>query len=357
VTITVYARGYLPLPVTLTVSSNNGGTFSKTTLMLPAGANTQDSFTFTPGANRVTTLTYAGTIPPNLPPPRKVYSLSDPVAYAATSVADAAMAIIAKYSACKWELADGYTDYMQGAPAGAGQVVRAISDSGYGSSPGNAMEMINWINTEGGSAMGTMAPPVMRVTGGRKNSDHSATNTFGFWCRKSWAVPGLQPNPRNRVPYNIEDPHFAIAAVSVPGAGNSGVVFQASSADGIYATELAFSNSRPQAKWMDVNGNAVVLTGATALAANAPAVISLTSTGGAQQLRVNTAVHGSGSGTFAPALYGNDQMLLGWGFVSNFPRDGFGGNVYACITGRGVPTAAEMAVLERYLASTAGITI
>ena len=30
------------------------------------------------------------------------------------------MAIIAKYSACKWEAADGYTDYMLGSPAQAG---------------------------------------------------------------------------------------------------------------------------------------------------------------------------------------------------------------------------------------------
>jgi endoglucanase len=356
VTITVYARGNLAAPVTLTVSSNNGGTFSKSTLVIPAGPNGQDSFTFTPGANRVTTLTYAGTAP-NLPPPRKVYSLADPVAYAATSLGDAAMAIIAKYAACKWELADGYTDYMQGAPAGDGQVVRAISDSGYGSSPGNAMEMINWTNTEGGSAMGTMVPPVMRADGGRKRSDHSAANTHGFWCKKTAPVAGLQPNPRNRVPYNINEPHFAIAAVSVPGAANSGVVFQASSAVGAFASELAFANSQPQAKWVDPAGNALVLTSAARLAANTPAVISFTSTGAAQQLRVNSAVAASGAASFAAPQYGNDQMLLGWGFLSAYPRDGFGGSIYSAITGKGAPSAAEMAVLERYLASTAGIAI
>ena len=355
VTVTVYTRGFLASAVTLTVSSNNGGSFSKTTLTLAAGANTEDSFTFTPAPNSVATLSFASASAPNVPPPRKVFSLADPVAYAATSLPDAALAILARYSACKWELADGYTDYVQGVPAAAGQVVRAISDSGYGSSVGNAMEMLNWTNTEGGAAMGTFVPPVMRVTNGRKNSDHSTPDTQGFWCRKSWAIPEQQPHPRNRVPYNIEDPHFAIAAVSVPGSNNTGIVFQASAADGAYASELGFSGSRPVARWIDPTGNTVVLAGAAPLAPSAPAVISFTSAAGAQQLRVNSVLQGSAAATFQPALFGNDQMLLGWGFLSIFPREGFSGNIYSAITGKGVPTAAEMQVLERYLGSTAGI--
>jgi hypothetical protein len=354
VTITVYARGLLASPVTLSVSSNNGGTFSKTTVTLAAGANTQDSYTFTPPPNAVVTLSYSG-VAPNLPPTRKVFSLDDPVAHAATSLPDAALAILAKYSACKWELADGATDFVQGAPAAVGQAVRAISDSGWGSSVGNAMEMIVGINVEGGSAMGTLVPPVMRVTNGRKNADFRAPGTFGFWCRKPYPVPGLQPNPRNRVPYNLTDPHFAIAAVSVPGPSSTGVVFQASSADGAYVTELGFSASRPQAKWVDSAGNSVVLTSPGALASDAPAVMSLTSMAGAQQLRVNSSVLGTGGATFAPSLYGNDQLLLGSGFTSFFPRESFGGSLYAAITGRGVPSAAEMQVLERYLGSIAGV--
>jgi hypothetical protein len=340
--------------VTITVSSNNGGTLSKSTLTIPAGANGQDTFTYTSASNRVATLTYTSSSA-NAPPPRKVFSLADPVAYAATSLADAAMAILAKYSACKWELADGYTDYMQGVPAGAGQVVRAISDSGYGSSAGNAMEMINWTNTEGGSAMGTMVPPVMRVTNGKKNSDHSATDTHGFWCRKMLAIPGVQPNPRNRVPYDIQEPHFAIAAVSVPGANNTGIVFQASNALGAYVSELTFVNSQPQARWTDSTGQTLLLTGATRMVPNAPAVISFVSTGNQQQLRVNGEVAGSGAIALQPAEFGYDQMLLGWGFIGYHPRDGFGGNLYSAITGKGTPSAAEMAVLERYLASTAGL--
>ncbi|HEY8049320.1 MAG TPA: cellulase family glycosylhydrolase [Ramlibacter sp.] len=353
VTVTVYARGYLANPVTLNVSSNNGGSFSKTALVLAAGANTQDSFTFTPPRNAVVTLTYSGAAP-NLPPPRKVFSLTDPVAYAATSLPDAALAILAKYSACKWDLSDGATDFVQGVPAAAGQAVRAVSDSGYGSSVGNAMEMVVGINTEGGAAMGTLVPPVMSVANGRKSADFSAPGTFGFWCRKPYPVPGLRPHPRNVVPYNITDPHFAIAAVSVPGASSNGVVFQASSADGGYATELGFVAGRPQARWIDSAGNSVVLPAPDAATPNAAIVMSLTSTPGAQQLRLNSSVAGTGAATFAASLYGNDQLLLGSGFTSFFPRDAFGGNLHAAITGRGVPSAAELQVLERYLGAIAG---
>jgi endoglucanase len=351
VTITVYARGYLASPVTLSISTNAGGTLSKSTVTIPAGANGQDTYTYTPAPNSVATLTYSGAAP-NVPPPRKVYSLADPVAYAATSVADAAMAILAKYSASKWELADGYTDYMQGSPAGDGQVVRAISDSGFGSRAGNAMEMINWTNTEGGSTMGTMVPPVMRVIGRRKASDHSAYNTHGFWCRKSVVVPGLLPNPGNRVPYDLQEPHFTIAAISVPATANSGVIFQASNAAGAFVSELALANGVPQARWTDPAGNTVLLNASARLGANTPAVLSLMSTGNAQQLRVNSQAVASGSGSIAAGQI--DQLLLGWGFITYFPRDGFGGYIFAAVTGKGVPTAAEMSVLERYLASTAG---
>ena len=50
-------------------------------------------------------------------------------------------------------------------------------------------------------------------------------------------------------------------------------------------------------------------------------------------------------------------MLIGWGFNDYYPRDGFMGNIYAVITGRGAIEPEELGVLEKYLASTAGITI
>ena len=355
-TITVYARGNLAQPVVLTVASNKGGTLSKSRLTIPAGANGQDSFTYTPAANQVATLSYTsdGQLSGQVPPPRKVFSLSDPVAYAATSLADAALAIVAKYGACKWELADGYTDYLLGAPAAAGQVVRAVSDSGYGSSPGNAMEMINWMNKDGGAA-GPMSVPVMRVTNGKKNSDHSVPESFGFWCKKSGRVAGVQPNPRNRVPYNLEDAHFAIAALSVPAPTNTGVVFQASKTEDPQTSELGFLNGQPRARWIDSQGQTVQLLAPSRLAVNTPAVLALASVPGAQKLRLNSAEIGSAAATFAPSAF--TQMLMGCGYISYYPREGFRGNLYAVIAGKGAPTAAELAVLERYLASTAGMTL
>lgn len=360
ITITVYARGNLPAPVSLTVSSNNGGTLSKTQLTIPAGANGQDSFTFTAAPERVTTLSYtsSGIAPP---PPRRVYSFSDPVAYAAsTHMTDGALAIMAKYSACKWEMGDGYTDYLQGVPAAAGQPIRAIADSGFGSSPGNAMEMLNWVNKDS-SNMGTMALPVMRLTNGRKNSDHAAYDTWGFWCRKSDVTPVQQPNPRNRVPYETADAHFALAAVSVPGIGSSGVVFQASHSEAWQCSELGIVNGQPQARWVDSAGTAVELLSPTRLVANTPAILSFTSVPGAQRLRVNGALAGSGAATFAYGVPDRwtatayDQMLLGWGFLSYYPRNLFSGNIYAVITGKGAPSAGELDVLERYLRTAAGV--
>ena len=356
VEITVYARGHLPSAVSVTVTSSNGGSLSKSVLTIPAGANGQDTFTYTTAPNSVTTLTYTsdGPLQGQVPPPRKVYSLTDPAAYAATDLGDAAMAILAKYGASKWEMADGHTDYMQGKPAQDGQPVRAISDSGYGSSPGNAMEMLNWINNDS-SAMGSMAVPVMRVTNGKKNSDHRAPDTHGFWCKKASDQPGIQAKPKNRIAYDLADEHFAIAAVSVPGTGNSGVVFQASKAEETYTSEIAFANSQPQARWIDADGQTVELTSPTRLEANKPAVVGFTSVPGAQRLRVNAKEVGSASQSLKKSPL--NQMLIGWGFLSYFPRDGFMGNIYAVITGKGAPTTEEMAVLERYLASTAGVTI
>ncbi|HWI81829.1 cellulase family glycosylhydrolase [Ramlibacter sp.] len=356
VEITVYARGSLGAPVRVTVASSNGGTFSKTVLTIPAGANGQDSFTFTPAANSVATLTYTvedgGQLGGQVPPPRKVFSLTDPVAYAATSLADAAMAILAKYGASKWDLADGHTDYMLGGPAGEGAAVRAVADSGYGSSPGNAMEMINWINKEMGPS-GTMKVPVMRVVNGRKTSDHSAENTFGFWCKKSESQPGIQEKPKNRIAFGIEEGHFALAAVSVPAAGNTGVVFQASKAEDNQTAELALSGGRPQARWIDANGHTVELTAAQALAANQPAVLAFSSQPGAQRLRVNGSEAGSAGDQLAKSQF--NQLLIGWGFRNYYPNDGFGGNVFAVIAGKGVPSGDEMTVLERYLGSIAGV--
>ncbi|MDB5868273.1 MAG: Twin-arginine translocation pathway signal [Polaromonas sp.] len=350
VTITVYARGSLARPVRLVVAVKGGGKLSKSKLTIPAGANGQDSFTYLPAANQVASLHYSREGQPSgqVPPPRTIFSLSDPVAHAATRLDEAALAIMASYRACKWDMADGYTDYVLGAPAAAGQAVRAVCDSGYGSSLGNAMEMINWTNTDS-PAMGAMTLPVMQVNKlkNQKSSVHTGESSFGFWCKKSVPQAGIQANPANRMPYNLEDAHFVIAAVSLAEKNSTGLVFQAGRAEAAHACELGFLDGRPTARWVDANGQTVELASAGRLQPGKPAVIALTSAPQEQTLRVDSEALASSRATFAPSAFG--QMLIGWGFASYYPRDGFTGNIHAVITGKGLPTEAELKVLERYL--------
>jgi endoglucanase len=357
-TITVYARGNLAAPLTISVASSGAGKLGKTRLSIPAGPNGQDTFTYTPAANEVATLRYTladapagqGAMP--APPPRQIYALTDPVAHAAKNLPEAALAIMARYAASKWDMADGYTDYVLGAPAKVGEVIRAVSDSAYGSSPGNAMEMLNAINKDS-PAMGTMVLPVMRLAKGRKAADCSADNLFGLWCKKSFSMPGIQTNPKNRVPYNIEDAHFVVAALSIPGQANTGVVFQASKTEDLHTSELAFDKGRPAARWIDAKGQTVQLVSPERLPPGTPSVLAITSTAGQQKLRVNSQEVASGNATFAASPC--SQMLIGWGYLSYYPSVGFGGNVYAVIASKGAPSAEELNVLERYLAAVAGV--
>ncbi|MGZ5846996.1 MAG: glycoside hydrolase family 5 protein [Ramlibacter sp.] len=346
VTVTVHARGSLASPVTLTVSSDNGGTFSKRTLVIPAGANGEDSFTFAPAPGSVATLRYDG--PRQVPPPRQVYALADPVASAAASLADAARAILARYSASLWNLADGYTDFLLGRPAADGDPVRAIADAGWGSSDGNAMEMLNWMNQDS-AGMGPLRPPVMR-TAPRPHADLTADGSTGFWCRK--LVPGpTYPNPSNRLAYGLQDPHFAVAAIALPAAGAGGTVFQATVAGEPWHAELAVASGQAQARWADGGGATLVLQGPQ-LAVGAASVLSLVGGQGTQQLRVNAATVASGSRSFGAAPFGD--LLVGWGDPLRGAQATFRGHVYAVVTGRGAPTNAELAVVERYIASLAG---
>ena len=354
--ITVYARGNLERPVLVEVQASGKGVLSKSRLTIPAGANGMDSFTYTPAADQIASLRYsvsASEGQPALaaPPVRRVFSLADPVAHAAAKLDEAALALLAKYSACKWDMADSYTDYVQGSPAGPGQVVRAVADSGYGSSPGNAMQMINVLNTESPD-LGPFVPPVMRVTKGKKNADHTADDTFGLWCKKRDPVAKTEPHPTNRVPYNIDDAHFVIAAVSLPRANRSGVVFQASKAEATYLSELGFDAGRPAAKWLDSKGQMVRISSPERTALNAPVVLGFTAAAGAQKLRVDGTQVAASTATLGPGAC--NQMLIGWGFANYYPQGSFGGHVYAVVTGKGTPSPVEMRVLERYLASLAG---
>ncbi len=351
VQIAVYARGHLAQPVTLQVASDAGGSLSKTTLVIPAGANGEDGFTFTPAPDSVATLTYTSDWPgQQLPPARTIYALADPVARAATQPREAGLTLIARYRACKWDLADGHTDFMLGRPADEGDVVRAVADSGWGSSPGNAMEMLNWMNQDGPDR-GPLKPATMRTGGGRKRADFSAPGCTGLWCKKVIPGPTFR-KPRNRVPYNLADSHFVIAVVSVSRPEQAGTVFHAGTTGGYWFSELAFFKGLPQARWEDTRGAPAYLTCPDPPALGVPLVMSLVCAPGRQALRVNSRVIAAGAVTLEPAPFEN--LMIGWGVRGRNPQPSFGGEVYGVIAGAGTPTDAEIAVMERYLLDFAG---
>jgi hypothetical protein len=95
----------------------------------------------------------------------------------------------------------------------------------------------------------------------------------------------------------------------------------------------------------------VVVTAPERLAARTPAVITLASAGGMQMLRVNGRAAGEMRSRLSSAVF--DQLLIGWGFVDHYPRESFRGWVFGAIAGKGRPSDAELAVLERYLLSLA----
>jgi hypothetical protein len=355
VAVAVFARGHLAQPLRLFVSSDNGGIFSKTQLVIPAGANGQDSFSFTPLPNRVSTLTYsAASSGVQLPPPRRVYSLADPLQHAAIALADAAAAVLARHGASKWDMADGFTDFLMGRPAQDGQPVRAVADSGGSSEPDNAMDMLNWINRDT-PASGAMAPPVMRTLVGKRACDHTAPGTWGLWCKKTLPRPGAFSQPRARLPFDLEDAHFIMVALSVVQQQASGVVFQASQAEGHHCSEIRLSRGQPQLRFVDERAQVVQLASAARLVPRVPVVITLTCAPGAQRLRLNAEVVASAAATFSPSPF--SQWLIGWGFLHYAPVQGFGGHVFAAVAGRGSPSAGELEVLERYLARTAGVDL
>lgn len=133
------------------------------------------------------------------------------------------------------------------------------------------------------------------------------------------------------------------------------MVFQASKTEDPQTSELGFLNGQPRARWIDSKGLTVQLLGPARLAVNTPAVLALASVPGAQKLRLNSTEIGSAAASFAPSAF--TQMLMGCGYISYYPREGFRGNLYAVIAGKGAPTAAELAVLEQYLANTAGVAL
>jgi aryl-phospho-beta-D-glucosidase BglC (GH1 family) len=351
VAVTVYARGFLRQPLVLEVASDAGGKFDKTRLTIPAGANGRDTYTFTPEAGRVHTLSYRGPEQVALPPSRRVYAIADAVAHAPRDLAAAAHAVLARHGAAKWDMAHAHTDYVGGAPARDGQPVRAVADSGFGSSEGNALEMLHFANNDGATAKVNL-PPVLRSVNGRAGIDLSAPETWGLWCKKTAPQAQVVPRPRNRVPYDAADEQFAMVVLRPAGANAGGIAFQASRAEQGCLAELSLVDGRPQARWVDERGQQTVLASPVPLAAGAPAVLAFAAARGAQVLRVNGQVAAQGQATVGPGVF--NQLLLGWGFTDHYPRDSLRGVLHAAVTGKGRPADAELAVLEKYLLALAG---
>jgi len=259
-----------------------------------------------------------------------------------------ARTVLARYAASKWEMAQGRPAY--GGDAGVeGKALRSVPDSGFSAHP---MEMLNWVSEQDAGA-GAMAPPRLRTLRGHRCADHTAPNTWGLWCRQADAPNGL--GARIRMPYRLEDPHFAIVALSVPGTAHTGVAFQASRAQAAHVAELRLCGNRPQAHWRDPQGQQVLLTAPQPLAADQPAVLTLAAAPGIQVLRVNGRPGAQSANRLAAGALG--QLLVGWGFVSYFPRAGFGGHIFSVLTGRGMPHELELRVLERYVAASAGLVL
>lgn len=356
VTVTVFARGYLSAGVTVTLTRTAGaGTLSVGSVVVPAGVNPSVTYTYTAAVNEVAQITYSG--PAQVPPVRKIYNLTDPVAYAATSLTDAAHALCAKYGASKWEMADAYTDYVQGAAVANGNKLRAVSDSGFGSSQYNIYEMVNGMSEGASPNMGAWVVPTAGIASGHTSMvTTDQFNTLALWCKKVVPDAVLEGTPYNLPLYKVSDNHFIISCFSTSNIALGGTVFQTGLSTGGAKAEIFLSSGTPQGRWVDSAAGSVTCTAASALAANVPAVVTATYNAGAMNLRLNTVSAASGARTLAATP--TDQHLLGWSYSNFFPNGAAVGNHYGSITGKGAPTAAELTVLERYLGNTlAGMSL
>jgi endoglucanase len=353
VLVTVQARGYTSTPINLTVASDNGGSFSKTALTLAAGANSSDSFSFTPAADRVTTLSYTRTGGGQVPPPRKVYSVIDPVSLAATNLTNGARAILAKYKAAIWLASDAYTDFLEtdAVPSPNGGKVRAISDSGFGSTLDNPLEMIQFANEDVPSHDWQAAPVAATDPNGVRYVNFEATGvTRGLWCRKR--KPGLDqseydPFPLNRNPADLNTPLFIVTGIRVTNQFAGGRIAEVNDSQGSTRVSLNLNGAKPMMEFMNDSfttiGNA---TSANAMSLNLPHVVSLKSKSGAQSMRLDRTT----VATTAFALPANtcDSVQLGGGMESYYPASNMSGGMYLAILGIGDIAANELDIVEQY---------
>lgn len=359
VTVYVFARGNVGSAINIIVSSNNGGTFSKTSLTIPSGANGMDSFTFTPVANSVTTISYSGS--GQLPAARKIYSLTSPTTY--SPLADGAQCILAKYNASCWIMNDAYTDYYGGATCTSGTKLRAVQDRGYGGSaatsgPVNFFGMINWFNDD--LTTTSLANPMFVGTCTVLTSTNKALNLMtyngvGLWCKKTTPnanAANSQPAPDNLALFNVSDPHFQIVAMQTSGTAANGTAIHSGVAEGNARAELNIVNGVPTAKWIDGSSVTTTITSSGgAPAANTSFSATMTYAAGAQLLRVNGTSVGTATVTNAAAVF--NQHMIGFGWPNYYPTTGIGQMICGVIMGKGSPTTAELTVLENYLMANA----
>jgi endoglucanase len=347
-------RGYLSSSLTVGLSISGGGSLSSSSVVLPAGFNTSASYQCSCPQNSVCEISFAvgsGAFAP--PKPRKIFAGVDPGSLASAGSPLAFDAALAKYSACRWDMKDAYTEVGPGSPCQAGSAIRAVHDSGYGSSLDNPQEMLNWLPVDFPSMSAGISMPKWSNVSGGAMMDLSGSGSVGLWCKKS--IPNAQsnPKPKNRVTFSLEDNHFCAVAIQT-GYGD-GVIFQTGHSEGLYLAELSMVGGRVQARWLDAAGKEVVIASNSGLSAGQKAVVSMGSSGGRQWLRVGAVEQGAAYGNFAASPC--SQMLIGWGFVSYYPRGSFGGGVFGALAGKGTVSQGDMAIMEKGLAAMGSIAL
>jgi aryl-phospho-beta-D-glucosidase BglC (GH1 family) len=356
VTIKVQARGNLTAPVNLTVASNAGGSFSKTALTLAAGVNSEDSFTFTPVGNTISTLTYTRTGGGQVPPARKVYSLTNPVAYASTSLADAAKAIMAKYNAGCWLAQDALKEYQTPAAAAAGDYIRGISNSGSGGTIESPMEMLNWLNQDAGSLRGAEGPCIFNNDpAGFAAADFTTYGRRGLLCKKQEPVVGATgSDPSYRFPavaqaFGLKNPHFLMSAFKLTNPAVDGVLAAAQHIMAPTRSALKIQGGMLMVEMCDQQGHLYNVTYGT-VPANTLTVGTLKYDGATMTARLNSE-NGSSSGAATLVASPFSTLSLGQGYWDYYPQQAIQGYQYGWIIGPALPTDAELGVLENYLKS------
>src|SRR5205085_4697589 len=311
----------------------------------------------TPVANSITTLTYTRSGGGQVPPARKVYSINDPVSLASTDLTGAAMTILAKYDAACWVAADALKEYLTPAAAAAGDYVRGISNSGFGSTIEGPMEAINWLNQDAGSLRGSQAPAPLAVdSNGFKAMDFTVYGRLGLLCKK--LSPVVAPGPSNdnyrfpavRMPFNLKDSHFMMALFRPTTAGSDGVLVAAQEILGSQHTAIRVLGGQIKAEVTDSTGRSDGLLGGVPTL-NALTLATLTSEAPNNLIRLRVNGSAALSVVSDPLLAASNYSTIsvGYGYWDSYPQQAVQCLHYGAIVGAGVPTEAELTVLGQYL--------